>query len=178
MLKNRPVRGTQIQPLVWELRFPTHACSVIAVLSNSVRPYGLSSARLFCLWHSPRKNTGVACHFLLQAICPTQGSNPRLSCPPALAGRFFTTSATWEAQDATIPGAISHVLQQQKPPQPEACTSQSEKACALRWWPSTARNNNYNNHTKFKKLLKNLINFFFKKQKCPVHKLPLTVPPD
>ena len=131
MLKNRPVQGTWTQPLVWELRFPTHACSVVAVLSNSVPPYGLSSARLLCPWHSPRKNTGVACHFLLQGICPTQGSNPRLSCPPALAGRFFTTSATWEAQDATIHGAISHALQQ-KPPHPEACTSQSEKARALR----------------------------------------------
>ena len=27
---------------------------------------------------SPGKNTGVGCHFLLQRIFPTQGSNPRL----------------------------------------------------------------------------------------------------
>ena len=30
-------------------------------------------------WDSPGKNTGVGCHFLLQGIFPTQGSNPGLS---------------------------------------------------------------------------------------------------
>ena len=35
-------------------------------------------------------------HFLLQGIFLTQGLNPRLMSP-ALAGRFFTTSAIWEA---------------------------------------------------------------------------------
>ena len=29
-----------------------------------------------CPWDSPGKNTGVGCHFLLQGIFPTQGSNP------------------------------------------------------------------------------------------------------
>jgi len=29
---------------------------------------------------SPGKNTGVGCHFLLQWIFPTQGSNPGLQC--------------------------------------------------------------------------------------------------
>ena len=28
-----------------------------------------------CSWTSPGKNTGVGCHFLLQGIFPTQGSN-------------------------------------------------------------------------------------------------------
>ena len=31
-------------------------------------------------WDSPSKNTGVGCHFLLQGIFPTQGSNPSLLC--------------------------------------------------------------------------------------------------
>ena len=31
-----------------------------------------------CPWDFPCKNTGVGCHFLLQRIIPTQGSNPRL----------------------------------------------------------------------------------------------------
>ena len=39
------------------------------------------------------KNTGVVCHALLQGIFPIQGSNPSLMSP-ALAGGFFTTSAT------------------------------------------------------------------------------------
>ena len=42
---------------------------------------------------------GVArIHVLLQRIFPTQGSNLHL-VSPALAGGFFTTSATWEAQE-------------------------------------------------------------------------------
>ena len=40
---------------------------------------------------SPGKNTEVGCHALLQ------GSNPRLMSS-GLADRFYTASATWEAQ--------------------------------------------------------------------------------
>ena len=43
------------------------------------------------------KNTGVDCHVLLQGIFLTQGLNPTSLTSPALAGGFFTTSATWEA---------------------------------------------------------------------------------
>ena len=39
------------------------------------------------------RNTAVSC----QGIFLTQGLNPCLLHQPALAGRFFTTSATWEA---------------------------------------------------------------------------------
>ena len=46
--------------------------------------------RLLCPWDSPGKNAGVGCRALLQGIFPTQELNP------ALAGRFFTTSTTWE----------------------------------------------------------------------------------
>ena len=43
-----------------------------------LRPHGLQPARLLCPWDLPGKNTGVGCHFLLQGIFPTQGSNPSL----------------------------------------------------------------------------------------------------
>ena len=48
---------------------------------------------------SPGKNTGVGCHFLLQGIFLTQGSNPHLCLLCLLHGQvdFFTISATWEA---------------------------------------------------------------------------------
>ena len=36
------------------------------------------SARFFCPWDFPGKNTAVGCHFLLQGIFSTQGSNPCL----------------------------------------------------------------------------------------------------
>ena len=32
-------------------------------------------------WESPGKNTGVGCHFLLQGMFPTQGSNLDVLCP-------------------------------------------------------------------------------------------------
>ena len=38
-------------------------------------PMDCSPLRLLCPWDSPGKNTGVGCHFLLQGIFPTQGSN-------------------------------------------------------------------------------------------------------
>ena len=43
------------------------------ILCNSMEPAGL-----LCPWDFPGKNTGVGCHFLLQGIFLTQGSNPRL----------------------------------------------------------------------------------------------------
>ena len=55
----------------------------------------LSRIRLFAtLWDSPGKNTGVGCHFLLQGLVPTQGSNLGL-----LLGRWILYHwATWEAK--------------------------------------------------------------------------------
>ena len=41
-------------------------------------PHGLESISLLCPWDYPSKNTGVDCHFLLQGIFPTQGSNLHL----------------------------------------------------------------------------------------------------
>ena len=49
-----------------------------SVVSNSLRPHGLQPARLLCPWDFTGNNTGVGCHFLLQVIFPTQGSNPGL----------------------------------------------------------------------------------------------------
>ena len=60
----------------------------------------LWSSRLLCTWHqahAPDKNTGVGCHVLLQGIFPTQGSKPLSLMSVALAGGFFTSSATGEA---------------------------------------------------------------------------------
>ena len=41
-------------------------------------PMNYSLPGLLCPWDSPGKNTGVSCHFLLQVIFPTQGSNSHL----------------------------------------------------------------------------------------------------
>ena len=60
-------------PCMWnEVKW---SCSV---LSDSLQPHGLEPTRLHRPWDSPGKSTGVSCHFLLQGIFLTQGSNPDL----------------------------------------------------------------------------------------------------
>ena len=50
----------------------------ISVMSDSfVTPWTVAH-QAPCPWDFPGKNTGVGCHFLLQGILPTQGSNPHL----------------------------------------------------------------------------------------------------
>ena len=48
------------------------------VVSNSFRSHGLQPTRLLHPWNVPGKSTGVGCHFLLQGIFLTWGSNPGL----------------------------------------------------------------------------------------------------
>ena len=70
--------STSNQSLQGETR---HVCVRVlkaSVVSDSLRPYGLQTARLLFLWDSPGKNTGVGCPALLWGIFPTQGSNPHL----------------------------------------------------------------------------------------------------
>ena len=51
-----------------------HGCCCCLVTKS-----GLSQpTRLLCPWGFPGKNTAVGCHFLLQGIFLTQGSNPHL----------------------------------------------------------------------------------------------------
>ena len=47
----------------------------LAVMSDSLRPHGLSPTRLLCPWNSPGKKTGVGTHSFLQGIFLTQASN-------------------------------------------------------------------------------------------------------
>ena len=53
-------------------------CLVAMSCPTLLQPHGLQSSRLLCPWNFPGKDTGVGCHFLLQGIFTTQGSNPRL----------------------------------------------------------------------------------------------------
>ena len=39
-----------------------------SVVSDSLWPYGLQSAKFLCSWNFPGKNNEVCCHFLLQMI--------------------------------------------------------------------------------------------------------------
>ena len=50
-----------------------------SIMSASLRPHELQP-RLLCPWDFSDKNTGVDCHFLLQGIFLTQGSNLHVLC--------------------------------------------------------------------------------------------------
>ena len=55
----------------------------------------------------------MGCQALLQGIFPTQGIESASLMSPALAGEFFTTSATWEVQKKT-----QHTSKKQKQQNP------------------------------------------------------------
>ena len=55
-----------------------HCCLVTKSCPTLCNPMDQPSRRL-CPWDFPGKNTRVCCHFLLQGIFPTQGSNSCLS---------------------------------------------------------------------------------------------------
>ena len=61
-------------PLAQKITLPFKSVSR-SVVPNSLWPHGLQPTRLVCPWHFPSTDTGVDCHFLLQGIFPTQGSN-------------------------------------------------------------------------------------------------------
>ena len=52
--------------------------SSLSCVPTLLQPHRLQPTRLFCPWNFPGKDTGVSCHFILQGIFPTQGSNPHL----------------------------------------------------------------------------------------------------
>ena len=66
-------------------------------MSDSLRPHGLWPTRLLCPWDSPGK-------IWSRLPCPPPGELPDSGmetvslASPALAGVFFTPSASWEAQ--------------------------------------------------------------------------------
>ena len=54
-------------------------------VSHSVTPWTVAHQAPMSMGLSPGKNTGVYCHFHLQGIFPTQGSNPHfLHCGQSL----------------------------------------------------------------------------------------------
>ena len=68
-----------------EGRCPAGACAPLLVTVVLVAQSSLTlcdpmdcGRQALCLWDFPGKNAGVGCHFLLQGIFLTQGSNPDL----------------------------------------------------------------------------------------------------
>ena len=72
------------------------ACSVTSVVSNTLQPHGPQPTRLLCPWDFPSKNTGLGFHALLQEICLTQGSNPRLLSYRQILYCWATNLSVWK----------------------------------------------------------------------------------
>ena len=68
-------------------------CSVTKLCLTLLWPNELQPASLLCPWDFTGKNTGLGCHFFLQRIFPTQGSN----CSSCIGRWILYHWATWEA---------------------------------------------------------------------------------
>ena len=67
------------------------------------------------------KNTGVGCCALLQGVFPDPGVEHVSLMSPALAGGFFTTSASWEAPCRVSLCTIAERWKQPKVPSTDKC---------------------------------------------------------
>ena len=66
---------------IFQARVLEWGAIVASIVSDSVTPWIVALKP----WNSLGKNTGVGCHYLLQGIFPTQGSNPdHLHCRQTL----------------------------------------------------------------------------------------------
>ena len=102
-------------PALTSLKALNYTCVVLiySVTSNSLGPWTIAHQALLSMGFS-RQNTGVGCHFLLQGIFLTQGSNPhllhwqvgtlplshqeahRLGLQTLISGQRFSTLAAYE----------------------------------------------------------------------------------
>ena len=71
-------------------------------MSDSVRPHRRQPTRLHRPWDSPGKNTGVACHFLLQCMKVKSESEVSQSC-----------LTLRDAMDCSLPGSSIHGIGQE-----------------------------------------------------------------
>ena len=66
---------------------------MIQWLKNRLQP-----TRLLCPWSFPGKNTGACCRFPTPGDLPDPGMKPVSLTSPSVAGRFSTSSTTWEVR--------------------------------------------------------------------------------
>ena len=105
------------------MNIPSIICCCLLLFAKScltlLWSHRLQPTRLLCPWDFPGKNTGVGCHFLLQGIFPTQGSNPcHLHCMWILY-HWGTWEGKWseaiqscltlcDPMDCGPPGSLAH----------------------------------------------------------------------
>ena len=75
-----------------------HAFSVTSVVSDSLQPHWTVAHQIPLSVGFSRQEDWSGLPFPSPGDLPNPGFEPESLTSPALAGRFFTTSATWEAQ--------------------------------------------------------------------------------
>ena len=102
-LRNTIVTGSAVSwrvSIVISLTFPPDAQRL--VMSDSLQPHGQSPTRLLCPWNFSRQEYWSGLLFPPPGALLYLGTEPLSLMSPALAGGFFTTSATWEAHHLTV----------------------------------------------------------------------------
>ena len=135
-LYNMPISFSLI---IWGCVFGC-VCVSRSVVSNSLQPHRLWPTRLFCAWDSPGKNTAMGCHFLLQRIFPTQGSNPSLAhCRQMLYRLSHQGSPDYMVSSQFSRSVVSnslwpHESQHARLPCPSLAPRTCSNSCSLCWW--------------------------------------------
>ena len=84
------------------------SCSVVSDCCDSMDGTGLGSS---VHGDFPGKNTRVGCHFLIQGIFPTQGSNPHLLQVSCIADGFFIVEPLGSQDRVLETKLFSHLKQ-------------------------------------------------------------------
>ena len=77
-------------------------------MSDFVRPHRWQPTRLHHPWHSPSKNTGVGCHFLLQCMKVKSESEVTQLCLGLVALRYVEYS--WTRDQTCVPCIARQIL--------------------------------------------------------------------
>ena len=103
-----------------------------SVASDSLRLRELQPAGLPCPLDSPGNDTGAGCHFILQGMFSTQGSNPCLLWPLYWQANSFLL-ATWEALPSVfiLPQTFSELKHTAAPQEPEGTGSPGHSTPAV-----------------------------------------------
>ena len=97
--------------------------------------------RVICLWRFSRQEYWSELQCPPPGDLPDPGIEPASLTSPALAGRFFTTSATWEAWNlvqfshSVVSDSLwPHALQHTRPPCPSPTPGVYPNSCPSSWW--------------------------------------------
>ena len=83
-------------------------CVCVQPCPTLCNPMSCSPPGFSCPWNFSGKNTGMGCHFPHPGGLHHPGIKTTYLVSPALAGRFFTTSATWKAHGTFYPTTNTH----------------------------------------------------------------------